>query len=178
MITGMYCRAGDGSQPERLFAWGACSSDAVSHAACCQRAKRPVVNYMCMYMITSPFCFFKMAPKIVIRDVFSREPHAPTGAGCEIRLESRFDHTKKKSPTFHMIGVSGRVINVTSQHGMVCCPQDIAYGVSKAASQSQIINKNGATYRFEMCFAPDQNMSRIEINKMTKTCLESVNKEV
>ena len=27
----------------------------------------------------------------------------------------------------------GRIINISSQHGMVCCPGDIAYGVSKSA---------------------------------------------
>jgi NAD(P)-dependent dehydrogenase (short-subunit alcohol dehydrogenase family) len=29
--------------------------------------------------------------------------------------------------------VRGRIINITSQHGMVAAPDDIAYGVSKAA---------------------------------------------
>lgn len=29
-------------------------------------------------------------------------------------------------------GVRGRIVNISSQHGMVCCPGDIAYGVSKA----------------------------------------------
>jgi NAD(P)-dependent dehydrogenase (short-subunit alcohol dehydrogenase family) len=29
--------------------------------------------------------------------------------------------------------VRGRIINITSQHGMVAAPQDVAYGVSKAA---------------------------------------------
>ena len=28
--------------------------------------------------------------------------------------------------------VRGRIVNISSQHGMVCCPGDIAYGVSKA----------------------------------------------
>ena len=31
-------------------------------------------------------------------------------------------------------GLRGRVINISSQHGMVCCPRDIAYGVSKACA--------------------------------------------
>ena len=31
-------------------------------------------------------------------------------------------------------GVRGKIINISSQHGMVCCPGDIAYGVSKAAA--------------------------------------------
>ena len=31
-------------------------------------------------------------------------------------------------------GVRGRVINITSQHGMVAAPRDFAYGVGKAAS--------------------------------------------
>jgi NAD(P)-dependent dehydrogenase (short-subunit alcohol dehydrogenase family) len=29
--------------------------------------------------------------------------------------------------------VRGRIVNVTSQHGMVAAPEDVAYGVSKAA---------------------------------------------
>jgi NAD(P)-dependent dehydrogenase (short-subunit alcohol dehydrogenase family) len=28
----------------------------------------------------------------------------------------------------------GRIINISSQHGMVCCPGDLAYGVGKAAA--------------------------------------------
>lgn len=31
-------------------------------------------------------------------------------------------------------GLRGRVINISSQHGMVACPGDIAYGVGKAAA--------------------------------------------
>jgi NAD(P)-dependent dehydrogenase (short-subunit alcohol dehydrogenase family) len=31
-------------------------------------------------------------------------------------------------------GLCGRVINISSQHGMVACPGDIAYGVGKAAA--------------------------------------------
>ena len=31
-------------------------------------------------------------------------------------------------------GARGRIVNISSQHGMVCAPQDIAYGVSKAGS--------------------------------------------
>jgi NAD(P)-dependent dehydrogenase (short-subunit alcohol dehydrogenase family) len=39
----------------------------------------------------------------------------------------------------HMLGqpprgeVRGRIVNITSQHGMVAAPEDVAYGVSKAA---------------------------------------------
>jgi NAD(P)-dependent dehydrogenase (short-subunit alcohol dehydrogenase family) len=29
-------------------------------------------------------------------------------------------------------GVRGRIVNISSQHGMVACPQDVAYGTSKA----------------------------------------------
>ena len=29
-------------------------------------------------------------------------------------------------------GVRGRIVNISSQHGMIACPQDIAYGTSKA----------------------------------------------
>merc|ERR1719272_300377 len=31
-------------------------------------------------------------------------------------------------------GLRGRVINISSQHGMVACPGDLAYGVGKAAA--------------------------------------------
>ena len=30
-------------------------------------------------------------------------------------------------------GIRGRVVNISSQHGMVACPGSLAYGVSKAA---------------------------------------------
>jgi NAD(P)-dependent dehydrogenase (short-subunit alcohol dehydrogenase family) len=44
-----------------------------------------------------------------------------------------------RSAVRHMLGqpprgeVRGRIINITSQHGMVAAPEDVAYGVSKAA---------------------------------------------
>ena len=31
-------------------------------------------------------------------------------------------------------GLRGKIINISSQHGMVCCPGDIAYGTGKAAA--------------------------------------------
>jgi glucose 1-dehydrogenase len=39
-----------------------------------------------------------------------------------------------RQPPDTRTGLRGRVINITSQHGMVCCPGDIAYGVGKAAA--------------------------------------------
>merc|ERR1711972_647600 len=37
-------------------------------------------------------------------------------------------------PISEASGLRGRVINISSQHGMVCCPGDLAYGVGKAAA--------------------------------------------
>lgn len=39
-----------------------------------------------------------------------------------------------RCPIDQRTGLRGRIINITSQHGMVCCPGDIAYGVGKAAA--------------------------------------------
>ena len=35
-------------------------------------------------------------------------------------------------------GLRGKIINISSQHGMVCCPGDIAYGTGKAAAVRMI----------------------------------------
>ncbi len=40
-------------------------------------------------------------------------------------------HMLGRDPDAH--GVRGRIVNVSSQHGMIGAPQDIAYGTSKSA---------------------------------------------
>ena len=34
----------------------------------------------------------------------------------------------------HEDGLRGRIINISSQHGMIACPGDLSYGVGKAAA--------------------------------------------
>ena len=52
--------------------------------------------------------------------------------GCEIAVRQML--TQEPLPGSAWDGVRGRIVNITSQHGMVCAPNDFAYGVGKAAT--------------------------------------------
>ncbi len=50
--------------------------------------------------------------------------------GCKRAAQQMLDQPPHRSDLGDR--VRGRLVNVSSQHGMICCPGDIAYGVSKA----------------------------------------------
>ena len=52
--------------------------------------------------------------------------------GCEVAIRQML--TQEPLPGAAWDGVRGRIVNITSQHGMVCAPGDFAYGCGKAAS--------------------------------------------
>jgi len=46
--------------------------------------------------------------------------------GCQLAVRQMLTQAARD-------GVRGRIVNISSQHGMIACPGDIAYGTSKAA---------------------------------------------
>jgi NAD(P)-dependent dehydrogenase (short-subunit alcohol dehydrogenase family) len=72
-----------------------------------------------------------------------------TGTGLTDTTDEQWQHvlavnvtavfTLCRAAVRHMLGqpprgeVRGRIVNITSQHGMIAAPEDVAYGVSKAA---------------------------------------------
>lgn len=53
--------------------------------------------------------------------------------GCKRAVQQFLDQDPPRDADGAQAEVRGRIVNISSQHGMICAPQDFAYGVGKAS---------------------------------------------